>query len=103
MVVGELHPDDIFPKVIRNRTKPSAGLDEDEAKEEAAKYRSASEASIMFEFLSWPLDYISVMTKLEHFPSVAISLIPYLSRKLKLKSLPTLTINYLIPLFKQAC
>jgi hypothetical protein len=46
MVVGELHPDDIFPKVIRNRTKPSAGLDEDEAKEEAAKYRSASEASI---------------------------------------------------------
>jgi hypothetical protein len=35
-----------FPKVIRNRTKPSAGLDEDEAKEEAAKYRSASEASI---------------------------------------------------------
>jgi hypothetical protein len=37
---------DIFPKVIRNRTKPSAGLDEDEAKEEAAKYRSASEASI---------------------------------------------------------
>jgi hypothetical protein len=36
MVVGELHPDDIFPKVIRNRTKPSAGLDEDEAKEEAA-------------------------------------------------------------------
>jgi hypothetical protein len=28
MVVGELHPDDIFPKVIRNRTKPSAGLDE---------------------------------------------------------------------------
>jgi hypothetical protein len=57
----------------------------------------------VFEFLSWPLDYISVMTKLEHFPSVAISLIPYLSRKLKLKSLPTLTINYLIPLFKQAC
>jgi len=46
MVVGELHPDDVSPKVIRNRTKPSAGLDEDEAKEEAAKYRSASEASI---------------------------------------------------------
>jgi hypothetical protein len=37
MVVGELHPDDIFPKVIRNRTKPSAGLDEDEAKEEHVK------------------------------------------------------------------
>lgn len=46
MVVGEIHPDDVTPRVVRNRTKPPAGLEESEVEEETAKYKTISEASI---------------------------------------------------------
>lgn len=47
MAKGELHPDDVMPRVVRGRTKPPAGLEESEAKEESSKYIAPSEPTII--------------------------------------------------------